>query len=93
MEESRGLPIGIQVFEDVIKLGAVYVDKTRYLAQMIETVPRPGSSPGRGVSANPSSSPLLNRDFQAKGNSSKVWPSKRGWTGENTPPAPSSTWT
>jgi hypothetical protein len=40
MEKKRNkLPTGIQTFEKVIKLGGIYVDKTAYLAKMIEDVP------------------------------------------------------
>ncbi|MDR3204008.1 MAG: AAA family ATPase, partial [Deltaproteobacteria bacterium] len=40
MEEDLSLPTGIQTFKDVIELGGIYVDKTAYLAKMIETVPK-----------------------------------------------------
>ena len=32
--EERRLPIGIQAFEEVRKLGAIYVDKTEYIYQL-----------------------------------------------------------
>jgi hypothetical protein len=40
MEENLMLLTGIQSFKDVIELGGIYVDKTAYLAKLIEAGPK-----------------------------------------------------
>lgn len=36
MAEMRSLPIGIQSFEKIIKNGCVYIDKTRFIAELVK---------------------------------------------------------
>ncbi|MBQ3799179.1 MAG: AAA family ATPase, partial [Treponema sp.] len=34
MSEKRNLPIGIQTFEDIRRMGCVYVDKTSFVGKL-----------------------------------------------------------
>ncbi len=37
MKELKPLPVGIQTFRDIIKGGYLYIDKTRYIYEMVKT--------------------------------------------------------
>lgn len=56
MAKLKSLPVGIQTLADIINGNYIYVDKTRYLYQLVK--PFKGvyfSSPARVVSVNPCS--------------------------------------
>jgi hypothetical protein len=73
MDETRRPGTGIQTFEELIKLNRIYVDKTPYLAKMIEDVPKTWflARPRRfGKSMTVSTFDAI---FSGKWNSSKAW--------------------